>query len=104
MSIFESNSLCVFELSAAIESRGMPQTSPNARAKANGECELNFVTLLTLRCFLAAEFGLDEDVDLSVHDFLDVAGLGAGAVIFHHLIRLKNVGTNLVAPRDVAFL
>src|SRR5262249_11104269 len=66
--------------------------------------KLNFITLLTLGRFLAAEFGLDEDVDLSVHDFLNIAGLGAGAVVFDHLIWLKNVGTDLVAPRDLAFL
>src|SRR5947207_704998 len=65
---------------------------------------LNFVTLLAFRRFLAAEFCLDEVVDLAVHDFLHVARFGAGAVVFDHLIRLKNVGTNLVAPGDLALL
>ena len=59
---------------------------------------------VTLGRFLAAEFCLDEVVDLAVHHFLDVARLGAGTVIFDHLIRLKNVGANLIAPRDLAFL
>src|SRR5260370_18563077 len=66
---------------------------------------LNFIpTLLALGCFLAAQFRLDEDVDLAVHHFLDVARLRAGAVIFHHLIRLENVGPNFIAPRDLTFL
>src|SRR6266478_1750738 len=66
---------------------------------------LNFIpALLTLSRFLSAEFRLDEHVDLAVHHFLDVARFGAGAVVFHHLIWLKNVGANLIAPRDLAFL
>src|ERR1700688_372338 len=66
---------------------------------------LNLVrTLLTLRRLLPAQLRLDEHVDLPVHHFLDVARLRAGAVVFHHLIRLENVRANLVAPRYLAFL
>src|ERR1700737_2469977 len=60
--------------------------------------ELNFIlALLALGRFLSAQFRLDEHVDLAIHHFLDIARRGAGAVIFHHLIRLENVGANLIA-------
>ena len=54
--------------------------------------------------FLSAQLRLDEQVDVAIHDRLHVARLRAGAVIFHHLVRLKNVGANLAAPRHVALL
>ena len=40
----------------------------------------------------------------AVHYILDIARFCASAVIFHHLVRLKNVRTNLIAPCDVALL
>ncbi len=63
---------------------------------------LQFVPL-TFFSFLAAQFRLDEHVDIAVHDFLHIAGFRTGAVIFHHLIGLKNVGANLISPRDLTF-
>src|ERR1051325_11287478 len=53
---------------------------------------------------VAAQFCLNERVDVSIHYGLYVAGLGACSVILHHLIRLKHVGTNLISPGDFAFL
>src|SRR5215475_3032725 len=41
--------------------------------------------------FLSAQFCLDKHVDVAIHHGLNVAGLGAGPVVFHHLIWLKHV-------------
>src|SRR6266481_2023974 len=54
--------------------------------------------------FLSTQFRLDKHVDVAIHHGLHVAGLGAGAVVFHHLIWLKYVRANLISPRDLAFL
>src|SRR4029077_20692584 len=52
----------------------------------------------------AAQFRLNKHVDVAIHHGLHVAGLGAGAMVFHHLIWLKHVRANLISPRDLAFL
>ena len=51
---------------------------------------------------LAAEHGFDEGVEVAVHDGLDVAGFLAGAEVDDLLVGLEDVGTDLVAPADVA--
>ena len=58
-------------------------------------CSLAFGRLLP------AQFRLDEEIDVAVHHRLHVARLGAGAVILHHLIRLKNIRPNLASPCHV---
>src|SRR5215831_17168920 len=64
---------------------------------------LNFVVaFIALSRLLPTQFRLDKHVDVAVHHGLYVACFRSGSVIFHHLIRLKNVGTNLAAPGDVA--
>ena len=52
----------------------------------------------------AAEFAFDEGVDVSVHDVLDSAGLNAGSEIFHELIGLKDVVSDLGTEGDIGFL
>src|ERR1043166_1068443 len=88
---------------AAMFKRGRNCKDQTKKLSARSTLDL-IRTLLTLRCPLPPELRLDEDVDVAVHHFLHVARLGAGAVVFDHLIRLKDVGTNLVAPGDLAFL
>ena len=39
----------------------------------------------------SAELAFDELVDGTIHDSLNVAGLYSGAMVFHHLVRLKHV-------------
>ena len=41
---------------------------------------------------------LDESVDVSVHDGLDIATLVPGAVVFDQAIGLQDVGADLTAP------
>jgi hypothetical protein len=41
--------------------------------------------------FLSAQFCLDKHVDVAIHHGLNIARLGAGPVVFHHLIWLKHV-------------
>ena len=53
--------------------------------------------------FFSAQLRLDEHVDVAVHDVLNVAGFRACSMILHHLVRLENVGPNLVAPGNFAF-
>src|SRR5688572_4290582 len=60
--------------------------------------------LRALHADFAAELGLDEGVDVAVHGGLDVVGFLAGAEVQDLLVGLENVGTDLVAPGDVALL
>ena len=53
---------------------------------------------------MAAQHGLNERIQVAVHHVLNIAGLYACAQIFHHLIRLENIGTDLVATPDVSLL
>ncbi|MFT7173967.1 MAG: hypothetical protein ACI9NQ_002196 [Paracoccaceae bacterium] len=53
---------------------------------------------------MAAEHGLNEGVDGSVHDVMDVAGFFAGPEVFDHLVGLEDVGTDLAAPADFTFV
>src|SRR5947207_3477272 len=78
--------------------------SPRAAAVGRGPVLNLFLARVTLLCFLSAQFRLDEKIDCAVHDCLDVACLGAGPVVLHHLVRLKNIRPNLAAPGHVAFL
>src|SRR5882762_141826 len=67
--------------------------------EANISSSLNFIlAFVSLRRLLPTQFRLDKHVDFAVHHGLDIARFRAGAVIFHHLVRLKNVGANLAAP------
>src|SRR5215471_12093845 len=52
----------------------------------------------------SAEPGIDERIEVAVHDALDVTGFNASAKVFDHPVRLEHVAANLVAPRDAAFL
>ena len=52
-------------------------------------------SLITKGGFLV---GVQQRVKVSVEDQLGVACLEAGAVVFHHLIRVQDVGADLVAP------
>src|ERR1017187_2319727 len=60
---------------------------------------------LLARAWLA---GLEPDTDkwmnISVHDALHVTGLMAGAQVLDHLVRLKDVTADLIAPGHRAFL
>ena len=44
-----------------------------------------------------------KEIDLSVHDRLDVAGFDPGPMILDHLIGLKDIGTDLVSPGNIPF-
>src|SRR4051794_17888592 len=46
-----------------------------------------------------ADSGLDECVDLAVEHRARIARLVFGAEIFHHLVRMQDVGAHLVTPR-----
>jgi hypothetical protein len=71
--------------------------------KANISSSLNFIlAFVSLGRLLPTQFRLDEHVDVAVHHGLDIARLRAGAVIFHHLVWLKNVRANLAAPGYIA--
>ena len=48
------------------------------------------------------QIGDHEFVQVAVEDGEGVAGFVVGAVIFHHRVRLQEVGANLVAEGDVA--
>jgi hypothetical protein len=48
------------------------------------------------------ELSFDKGIDFAVHDGLDIAGLNPGSMIFDHLVRLENIGADLVAPSYVA--
>src|SRR5436309_2087453 len=65
---------------------------------------LEFVDSLAFAGFLSAQFRLDKAVDVAIHHGLHVARLRAGAVVFHHLIWLKHVRSNLISPSNLAFL
>ena len=49
---------------------------------------------------LHAQIGIDEAVDVTVHNVLDVAVFKIGAVILCQLVGHENVGTDLAAPFD----
>src|ERR1035441_9707751 len=51
-----------------------------------------------------AQPGVDEWVQIAVHDRRHVAGFDARAQVFHHAIRLEEIAANLVAPGDAAFV
>ena len=51
-----------------------------------------------------AQPAVHERIKIAIHDGLHVAGFHAGAQIFDHAIRLKNVAANLISPRDAAFI
>ena len=76
---------------------------PRARVGGSARALLQFL-VLALCVFLAAQFRLDKHIDVTIHHCLHVAGLDAGAVVFHHLIWLKHVRADLASPRNLAFL
>src|SRR5512145_2526191 len=47
------------------------------------------------------QVGLDELVDVAVHDRLDVADLEVGAVVLDPLLGVEGVGTDLTAEGDL---
>ncbi len=51
-----------------------------------------------------AEVGFDEGFDFAVEDGLDITGLEIGAMVLYHLVRLKDVTANLIAPGNLAFV
>jgi len=59
-------------------------------SRAQSKRRLNFVPFALCR-FLSAQLRLDEQVDVAIHDRLNIARFSAGAVILDHLVRLKNV-------------
>src|SRR3954447_10466264 len=52
---------------------------------------LAHITSLSVAGFFAAQFGLDEEIDVPIHHRLHIAGFGAAAMVFYHLVRLKNI-------------
>ena len=44
------------------------------------------------------QIGIDEAVQITVHDRIDITGFKAGTVILHHRVRHEHIGTNLCAP------
>ena len=53
---------------------------------------------------MPAKLGFYEFLDISIHRCLNVAGFASGAMIFHHLIGLENIGSNLTSESDLPFL
>ncbi len=47
------------------------------------------------------EIGVDEAVDIAVHDILDVAGLKARAGVLHQGVGHEHIGADLTAPLDL---
>jgi hypothetical protein len=45
--------------------------------------------------------GVDERVEVAIEDFLDVAALEFGAVVFDQLVGLQDVGADLAAEADL---
>jgi len=56
---------------------------------------------LAIRGFLSAQFCLNKKIDLTIHHRLHIARLNSGAMILYHLVRLKNIRTNLATPGDI---
>ena len=52
---------------------------------------------------LAGEVSVDEPVQVTVHDGVDVAGLEGGTGILDHGVGHKDVGADLAAPFDFHF-
>src|ERR1700679_1724012 len=67
-------------------------------------CHLSFRMSLRRIRRQASQFAFNEFIESAVHHALDVTGLDPGAVVFDHLIRLENIGSNLASPGDFAFL
>src|SRR5262249_10169846 len=51
-----------------------------------------------------AQVGLEERLDVALHDGVDVADLEAGALVLHELVGGEGVGPDLVAEADVGLL
>src|SRR5262249_37606435 len=75
-------------------------SAPTTRPKV----AFHLLDALALCRFLPTQFRLDKHIDVPVNHGLHVARLSACTVVFDHLIRLKNVRSNLIPPRDLAFL
>src|SRR5271156_3153374 len=63
----------------------------------------NFPSLILLGANQVAaieEEGADEGVEIAIEDFLDIAALDLGAVVFYELIGLEGVGADLAAEAD----
>ena len=52
----------------------------------------------------AHEKAFDEVIEIAIHDRNDIAGFYAGAMIFHHIVRVEDVAANLTSERDVLLL
>ena len=50
------------------------------------------------------QVGLDELIDIAVHDTLNVSDLQLGPVVVHHRVRLEYVRSNLMAPTNFRFI
>jgi hypothetical protein len=46
---------------------------------------------LAFHVLLPSQLCLDEHVDITIHDILYIARFRSGAVVLHHLVRLKNI-------------
>lgn len=58
------------------------------------------VILRTTHYFLRPSFEhcLEKEVKISVEDALSVRGFRFGSVIFHHRVRVEDVGADLISP------
>ena len=64
--------------------------------------DLGFALLAALE--LASQRGFEEEIEPPIENGLRVPGFHARAQILNELIRVKNVGTDLVAPADIRLL
>src|SRR3990170_4035747 len=80
---------------AAAAARGPAASATTARRATSARRNL-----VTDRRLLV---GAEQRLQLPVEHGFGIAGLIAGTVVLHHLVRMENVGTDLVAPggRDV---
>ena len=44
---------------------------------------------------------MDEPVQVTIHDLLDIRGIHTGSQVFHHLVWLEHILTDLVAPSNL---
>ena len=52
---------------------------------------------------LPVKEGLDETVDIAIQDLVGIPDFVPGPQVLDHSVGLKNIGANLVAPRNVLF-
>src|SRR5574344_784648 len=81
--------------SAKAKSRHPSSTNMTFLISVN-TCDLEILRLSSVGIFsLHLEIGIDEGLDVTVHDALDIAGFIIGPVIFDHGVGLEDIAADL---------